>query len=97
MSTRALQSAFHDAEAVIGLDTSPEMLAMGKFITDHETDMKKSVKALVDATHTLMPKKKPQLLSKLSKRLFTQSPFYVRGNAERTIFKPKAFDLVTIM
>ena len=36
MSTRALEKAFHDAESIVGVDTSLEMLSMAKAISDHE-------------------------------------------------------------
>lgn len=36
MSTRALGQAFHDAELVVGVDTSPEMISMANAISDHE-------------------------------------------------------------
>lgn len=36
ISTRALEKAFHDAESIVGVDTSLEMLSMAKAISDHE-------------------------------------------------------------
>jgi 2-polyprenyl-3-methyl-5-hydroxy-6-metoxy-1,4-benzoquinol methylase len=36
MSTRALGKAFHDAELIVGVDTSPEMISMAKAISGHE-------------------------------------------------------------
>ena len=36
MSTRALGQAFHDAELIVGVDTSPEMISMANAISDHE-------------------------------------------------------------
>jgi trans-aconitate methyltransferase len=36
ISTRALGKAFHDAELVVGVDTSPEMISMAKAISGHE-------------------------------------------------------------
>lgn len=36
ISTRALGQAFHDAELIVGVDTSPEMISMAKAISGHE-------------------------------------------------------------
>ena len=36
MSTRALESAFHDAESLIGIDSSAEMIFMADAISGHE-------------------------------------------------------------
>lgn len=35
MSTRALRGAFPDAQSVIGVDTSPHMVGMAKFLSNH--------------------------------------------------------------
>eukprot|EP00586_Coscinodiscus_wailesii_P000883 CAMPEP_0172477726 /NCGR_PEP_ID=MMETSP1066-20121228/1174_1 /TAXON_ID=671091 /ORGANISM="Coscinodiscus wailesii, Strain CCMP2513" /LENGTH=403 /DNA_ID=CAMNT_0013236571 /DNA_START=106 /DNA_END=1314 /DNA_ORIENTATION=- len=35
ISTRALQSAFFDAEIIVGIDTSPQMIEMARFMNSH--------------------------------------------------------------
>ncbi len=80
ISTRALQVAFDDAEAIVGLDTSPEMLAMAK-------------------VQTLQQAASSTFKSALRKAEFGTKAIskFIRGNAERTNFKAKTFDLVTVM
>jgi len=100
ISTRALHAAFHDAEAVIGIDTSPEMLAMAKFITNHENIMKSFVHAAQLRANSLLShfSTRVKLLRSLApKVLCPGAPTYARGNAERTIFPEQSFDLVTVM
>lgn len=42
-STRALRDAFPEAEAVIGMDTSLEMISMANFLAQHKKKMTKGV------------------------------------------------------
>mmetsp|Transcript_56050 Transcript_56050/g.167788 ORF Transcript_56050/g.167788 Transcript_56050/m.167788 type:complete len:144 (-) Transcript_56050:821-1252(-) len=100
MSTRALNDAFHDAEKVVGLDTSPEMLKMAKFITDYEKSMRSFVSVAQQKAQSLFSlfSQRENILKSLAPRAkSTSTPAYARGNAERTIFPDKCFDLVTVM
>mmetsp|Transcript_42056 Transcript_42056/g.61695 ORF Transcript_42056/g.61695 Transcript_42056/m.61695 type:complete len:228 (+) Transcript_42056:508-1191(+) len=88
MSTRALQSAFQDAEAVIGVDTSPEMIAMARVISNNEFQFRKQLYAIFKALSSTKFH-----MNQVRRCIST----YVRGNAERTKFPARSFDLVTIM
>lgn len=96
-STRALQNAFPEADTVIGIDTSKEMVAMANFLTNH-----------LNAVHPLA---ESALLSQISdsyqrlkkkgyaiKRAATYRAIrFLQGNAERTELPHESFDLVTVM
>ena len=77
MSTRALAAKMQDAEAIIGLDTSPEMISMAKF------------QSALSNLNSLISDDGETSAEKVST--------YVQGNAEKTNFSEKSFDLVTIM
>lgn len=83
MSTRALGSAFDDAEAIVGIDTSPEMIGVAKGLTRVKKSFDFIEKRLLNNPNKF-----------LSSGVKTK---YARGNAEETIFPDKSFDLVTIM
>ena len=105
MSTRALSEAFKDAEFIVGVDTSPEMISVARFISKYQSvlNVLKSfqvrrnfitdfVRMIVDIQIVLSP------WSMFSKRSQDQSyPVYARGNAERIKVPGASFDLVTIM
>ncbi|GMH52329.1 hypothetical protein TL16_g01210 [Triparma laevis f. inornata] len=81
ISTRALAKSFDEADSVVvGLDTSPEMLAMAKMQTTYSS-LRTSFAAALES----LPETTRNMLS------------FVRGNAEKTLFKKGTFDLVTIM
>ncbi|GMH54967.1 hypothetical protein TrST_g3717 [Triparma strigata] len=81
ISTRALAKSFNEDESVVvGLDTSPEMLAMAKMQTTYS-----SFKSTFNHALEALPESTSNLLS------------FVRGNAEKMLFKKGTFDLVTIM
>jgi ubiquinone/menaquinone biosynthesis C-methylase UbiE len=82
ISTRALHDAFPDAEKVVGLDTSPQMIAMANFL-DWHIRFFRPVLALVS--------------EKVSTAATAAGSVFERGNAEGTKHPDKAFDLVTIM
>jgi len=97
ISTRALQDAFPDAETVLGIDTSPEMISMANFLTRHLAmvkpffhrtahQMKDSYKAMRQRGYAMRPQ--PPCYS---------ATRFVRSNAENTQLPPQSFDLVTIM
>jgi trans-aconitate methyltransferase len=82
MSTRALRDAFPDAEKVVGIDTSPQMIAMAKFLDWH--------------IHSFMPVL-AVLSEKVSNAVTAAGNVFDHGNAEGTGQPDKHFDLVTIM
>lgn len=104
MSTRALASAFQDAEVICGIDTSAEMIGMAKFISKYQ--------ALMDS---LQPRdktgdsKKMHWLYSIIKTVMNirhaiydsynsrSRIVYAIGNAERVKVQKNTFDLVTIM
>lgn len=81
MSTRALQKAFPDADTILGLDTSSEMVAMAEFITKHVN----KAKSFFDRT----------IFNK--DRMLYNATHFVCENAEHTNLPDKSFDLVTVM
>jgi ubiquinone/menaquinone biosynthesis C-methylase UbiE len=95
-STRALESAFPDAESIWGIDTSPQMLAMANFITKHMDDVKPLFgQVLGNMSHTYRVMKNKGY--RLRKRTMHKVIHFARGNAEDTALPANSFDLVTIM
>ena len=105
MSTRALSEHFQDASFICGIDTSPEMLSMARFISKYQkvldilrnfevrrnfvTDL---VKMIVEIQIVLSPWE-----MNMNSKQNLSHPVYARGNAERVKVSGKSFDLVTIM
>lgn len=101
MSTRALRNAFPEAEEVIGIDTSPEMVSMAQAISVHNFHVKplaNSVKALLNDIDQILHRQSLKMKKARNKAVacLSQATFF-RGNAEHTLFPAKSFDLVTIM
>eukprot|EP00561_Arcocellulus_cornucervis_P011558 CAMPEP_0185809112 /NCGR_PEP_ID=MMETSP1322-20130828/6008_1 /TAXON_ID=265543 /ORGANISM="Minutocellus polymorphus, Strain RCC2270" /LENGTH=330 /DNA_ID=CAMNT_0028505363 /DNA_START=430 /DNA_END=1422 /DNA_ORIENTATION=+ len=97
ISTRALQRAFPDADTIVGVDTSPEMVSMAKWLTNH-------VGGVQDVARIFSELRSDTLLSVIDRsnlvknRLgWSNRPVYAQGNAEKTVFEDDSFDLVTIM
>ena len=92
-STRALVQAFPDAEKIVGVDTSPQMLAMARFISAHVSHLRPwwnlGQKQLSQSFDQAMWK--GQMMQTLCGTSFK------KGNAESTPFKDGSFDVVTIM
>jgi len=89
MSTRALTSAFNDAELVLGIDSSPEMIQMARSITWNDYRVSQ-LKGIVDKTR--------QKLTRSNIKNDDQTvPQYAQGNSEKTTLPSQSFDLVTIM
>jgi SAM-dependent methyltransferase len=85
-STRAMGEAFPDAEKVVGLDTSNEMIAMANFINTQIHVLKPWYDQVLNQGHKI--------------QMGAQnicSAVFEKGNAEQTPFKDASFDLVTIM
>jgi ubiquinone/menaquinone biosynthesis C-methylase UbiE len=89
-STRALSEAFPEAEAVVGVDTSVQMVAMARFLTNHLSFFKPVV-ANLDCT--TVSKGKGTAINQATRRAVE----YSRVNAEDTKLPGKSFDLVTVM
>lgn len=84
ISTRALRDAFPDADKVIGLDTSKEMISMANFLTTH-LGFFKPIIVFFQSGLT-----KPQ-------QVCNGHTSFAISNAERTDFEDHSFDLVTVM
>jgi len=96
-STRALVQAFPDAEKIVGVDTSPEMLSMARFINAHVTHLK----PWWDLGHMKISESYNKMITQTQKiqkdaRQFCATSF-MKGNAEQTNFRDGSFDVVTIM
>eukprot|EP00429_Kryptoperidinium_foliaceum_P086110 CAMPEP_0176191890 /NCGR_PEP_ID=MMETSP0121_2-20121125/4690_1 /TAXON_ID=160619 /ORGANISM="Kryptoperidinium foliaceum, Strain CCMP 1326" /LENGTH=310 /DNA_ID=CAMNT_0017530563 /DNA_START=203 /DNA_END=1132 /DNA_ORIENTATION=- len=82
ISTRALRDAFPEAETVVGIDTSSEMISMATFLSNHLSIVRPSFSRSGDrARGKACP----------TPTLFSQA------NAENTQLPSRSFDLVTIM
>jgi ubiquinone/menaquinone biosynthesis C-methylase UbiE len=89
ISTRALQHAFLDAETIVSVDTSPQMVEFAKMIRAQETVFTQFARFLGGAFEI-----GSRAVEDITKRFPTS---YKIGNAERTRLKGGSFNLVTIM
>lgn len=85
ISTRALQGAFCQADSIVAVDTSPEMIAMAKMI---------SSMSILDKLASFLKAKAPTMTTDTETERF---PTYGIANAENTGLPHGSFDLVTIM
>lgn len=100
MSTRALEAGFSDAEFVVGVDTSSEMLSMAQAISGYEEGVRRFSEAIKKALHG----RSNAITEVLGVGDTNPSPptnttvqvSYRLGNAENTELRQKV-DLVTIM
>mmetsp|Transcript_27660 Transcript_27660/g.61510 ORF Transcript_27660/g.61510 Transcript_27660/m.61510 type:complete len:342 (+) Transcript_27660:607-1632(+) len=102
ISTRALLKAFPDAEAVIGLDTSREMIAMARAVSSHVKIMQDFLAGFMHMTHYLRLSHHFDVLTEIasaaySKATGTVEAAFVNANAESTAMPNDSFDLATIM
>jgi ubiquinone/menaquinone biosynthesis C-methylase UbiE len=95
VSTRALQDAFPDSEFVYGVDTSPEMINMAGFLTDHVDFFKPLTVFFTKNSNKMMTLKR--IINPEKTKFRKKRAKCMRGNAEKTNFPGKSFDLVTIM
>jgi ubiquinone/menaquinone biosynthesis C-methylase UbiE len=105
MSTRALESAFHDAEFVVGVDTSEEMISMAETISGYETGLRLGFSRHNEALKKIMKERFKAVAESIS--VIDTNPYpssrtaaqasYRLGNAENTALPDVSFDLVTIM
>lgn len=103
MSTRALEKAFHDAEYIVGVDTSDEMISMAEVISRHEFEFNKAFGRHMQGLSMLVSNGLKALGSAIHEES-NPSPCagkcqasYRVSNAESTYFPSSMFDLVTIM
>jgi ubiquinone/menaquinone biosynthesis C-methylase UbiE len=97
MSTRALREAFPDAETVMGVDTSPEMVAMAAFLTSHiclVSPLTKLLQSKVTTTYMVLKEQGNRITHAADKLKATT---FARCNAENTRLPSQSFDLVTVM
>lgn len=87
ISTRALREAFPDAESVVGVDTSSEMISMANFLSRHLGFFRPLV---AWTKHRFQ-----QISSKFDLR--SPTAIFRKTNAEDTGFDDGTFDLVTVM
>jgi ubiquinone/menaquinone biosynthesis C-methylase UbiE len=95
VSTRALQDAFPDSKFVYGVDTSPEMINMAGYLTDHVDFFKPLIVFFTKNSNKMMTLKR--IINPKKKKSRKKRAKFTRGNAENTNFPGKSFDLVTIM
>ena len=109
MSTRALQDAFPNAEQIIGVDTSSEMISMAKAINIHDTIFKpftSSAKAALKKLDNSLQRQynamhhKSMTITRAASNKIVQAcrhTSFAIQNAEHTTFESNSFDLITIM
>jgi ubiquinone/menaquinone biosynthesis C-methylase UbiE len=109
MSTRALQDAFPNAEQIIGVDTSSEMIAMAKAIDIQDTIFKpftsfaKTALNKLDSSlqrqYNAMHHKSMKITKAASNKIVQACSHisFATQNAEHTTFESNSFDLITIM
>lgn len=103
MSTRALEKAFHDAEYVVGVDTSQEMIRMAEGISRHEFGFNKAFGRHIQGISMLITKGLEAFPAALNEEsnpcpsIGKCKASYRVCNAESTSYPSSMFDLVTIM
>lgn len=101
MSTRALESAFCDAEFVAGIDTSPEMISMAEVISGHNQAFKAAMSRPAEAlkNFSFFNEEMSEAMA-IDTYPYTSSraveASYILANAENTQLPNLSFDLVTI-
>lgn len=101
-STRALASKFSDAQLIVGVDTSPEMVSMARFIQAFEVVLFQMKKKIIDELESQKYFSSQDFVLQVLKIIRSsmavkESLQYARGNAERLKLPSASFDLVTIM
>lgn len=97
-STRALRRAIPEAKAVIGVDTSPQMVAMANFLTKHFAIVMpwfQSIKKRFGIGFSLLEEQQGKINAQKN-RLF-RGVHFKKGNAEKTGYDDQSFDLITVM
>mmetsp|Transcript_25277 Transcript_25277/g.72786 ORF Transcript_25277/g.72786 Transcript_25277/m.72786 type:complete len:325 (-) Transcript_25277:300-1274(-) len=83
ISTRALRNAFPDAETVMGIDTSNEMISMANFLSQHLSFFKPMMDRITNQAEKFVCP--------------ASSTTFSTANAENTELPSRSFDLVTVM
>jgi ubiquinone/menaquinone biosynthesis C-methylase UbiE len=101
MSTRALETAFHDAEFVVGIDTSHEMISMAQAISGHDQALRSAMSRHTEAVQKILMKgldavSKALAVSATNSCKATEASYRL-ANAENTKLPDFSFDLVTVM
>eukprot|EP00956_Cyclotella_meneghiniana_P004348 scaffold5312_cov71-Cyclotella_meneghiniana.AAC.2 len=103
MSTRALEKAFHDAEYIVGIDTSSEMINMAQGISRHELELNRAFGKHLQGLSMLVSNGLKSLKAAFDEETNPcpsagkcQATYRV-SNAEKTSYPSSMFDLVTIM
>ena len=99
MSTRALRKAFPEAQEVMGLDTSPQMVAMANFLTNHLAIVRpllEQIKRRFKITGRLLDEQRGKLNS-FTRYYFRRGLHFKKANAQDTQLPDESFDLITIM
>lgn len=101
ISTRALSNAFHDAETVMGLDTSAEMVAMADFLTRHlgvvKPFMSRVVATKLSTGYSVIKEQGNKIKKAAQSRFPRVGARFAQANAENTHLPDQSFDLVTVM
>jgi ubiquinone/menaquinone biosynthesis C-methylase UbiE len=99
-STRSLLKAFPQAETVIGIDASPEMVSMASFLTKHLDFFYPFVSKWSTPSPRAVapvPSDTPPMPKTSSSNIANARAYFMQGNAENTQLQTNYFDLVTIM
>lgn len=98
MSTRALCKAFGDADTIIGLDTSPEMIRMAKAYSDPKSFASVAMDMVTDMIFQVKNKKTAKAPKAEGETTASLKKIdFMEANAEKTGLEANSFDLVTIM
>jgi ubiquinone/menaquinone biosynthesis C-methylase UbiE len=92
ISTRALHEAFPESELVVGVDTSPEMITMAKFLNNHLGFFKPIAEFFASLKKVRYSREEA-----LGQRRQICRPIFSEENAERTQFPGQTFETVCIM
>jgi ubiquinone/menaquinone biosynthesis C-methylase UbiE len=92
ISTRALHEAFPESELVVGVDTSPEMITMAKFLNNHLGFFKPIAQFFASLKKVRYSREEA-----LGQRRQICRPIFSEENAERTQFPGQTFETVCIM
>lgn len=103
MSTQALANAFKDAETIVGMDTSPEMISVAKFYRKYKgiQELMTSFNISSHFPSSFIDEFIPSLIQFFQEgttpSLESKTCRYLLGNAERVKAPARSFDLITIM
>lgn len=98
ISTRALLKAFPDAETVIGIDTSKEMIAMAEAVSNHVKVIRAVLAGFVHIVHYMRLNHHFAALTQVASTTYKKAEAaFVKANAESTAMPNDSFDLATIM